>query len=70
MNCMHCQGKMKKGSAPFHVDRKGIHLSLDEVPAWICEQCGQAYFEEHEVEAIRRMITAIEKQTADFAKSA
>ena len=70
MNCMHCQGKMKKGSAPFHVDRKGIHLSLDEVPAWICEQCGQAYFEEHEVEAIQRMITVIEKQTADFAKSA
>ena len=32
MKCMHCRGKMKKGQAPFHIDRKGYHLSLEAVP--------------------------------------
>ena len=31
MACIHCEGRMKKAAAPFHVDRKGYHLSLDAV---------------------------------------
>ena len=23
MNCIYCQGQMKRGGAPFHIDRKG-----------------------------------------------
>jgi YgiT-type zinc finger domain-containing protein len=33
---MHCKGKMIKGVAPFHIDRKGYHLTVDTVPAWVC----------------------------------
>ena len=40
----------------FHVDRKGYHLMFDTVPAWVCEQCGEAYFEEREVTAIQSAI--------------
>ena len=29
MKCLHCQGEMKKGETPFHIDRKGCHLTLD-----------------------------------------
>ena len=50
MKCMYCQGEMKKSTVPFHIDRKGIHLSLDDVPAWVCRQCGEPYFEESEVD--------------------
>ncbi|MFH0926386.1 MAG: YgiT-type zinc finger protein, partial [bacterium] len=49
MKCIHCQGIMKKGTAPVHIDRKGCHLTLDNVPAWICSQCGEALFEENAV---------------------
>jgi len=38
MKCIHCRGKMKRGTTPLHVDRKGCHLTLDAVPAWVCEQ--------------------------------
>ena len=41
MKCIHCEGQMKKDVAPFHIDRKGYHLSLDAVPAWVCGQCGE-----------------------------
>ncbi|MBA4369757.1 MAG: hypothetical protein C0403_19190 [Desulfobacterium sp.] len=63
MKCMHCQGKMKKGTAPFHIDRKSYHLILDEVPAWICQQCGEAYFDEPEVDSIQEIIQTVETQT-------
>jgi len=67
MKCVHCQGEMKKGTTPFHVDRKGCHLILDEVPAWICEQCGETFFEEREVDTIQDLIVSIEKQAQRLA---
>jgi YgiT-type zinc finger domain-containing protein len=59
---MHCQGKMIRASAPFHIDRKGYHLVLDEIPAWVCNQCGEAYFGEAEVDSIQSVIRAMEEQ--------
>ncbi|MFH0793709.1 MAG: YgiT-type zinc finger protein [bacterium] len=70
MKCLHCQGKMKKGIAPFHVDRNGYHLLLDTVPGWVCEQCGEAYFEESEVESIQNAIRGLDAQAAKLVGSA
>jgi len=69
MKCIHCQGKMKRATAPLHVDRSGCHLTLDSVPAWVCEQCGEAYFEEKEVEAIQALIKSVESKTLSLAKT-
>ena len=63
MKCIHCQGIMKKGTAPLHVDRKGCHLTLDNVPAWICSQCGEAYFEESAVNAVQELIKLIDQKS-------
>ena len=67
MKCIQCKGKMQKGSAPFHVDRKGYHLLLDAVPAWVCAQCGEVYFEEAAVEAIQEAIRSLDKRTDKLA---
>ena len=62
MKCIHCQGEMKKGTTPVHVDRKGCHVLLDRVAAWVCEQCGEPYFEEQEVNAIQDLIRSVEQK--------
>ncbi len=67
MKCLHCQGEMKRGVTPFHIDRKGCHLTLDNVPAWVCSQCGEPYFEEKEVAAIQDLIQSVEQKTQAFA---
>ena len=54
---------MKKGVAPLHIDRKGCHLTLNNVPAWVCEQCGEVYFEEKEVDYIQDLVRSIEDKT-------
>jgi YgiT-type zinc finger domain-containing protein len=66
MKCTHCQGKMKRTHAPFHIDRKGYHLSLEAVPAWVCGQCGEPYFEEREVRTIQRLLLQLDKQAANL----
>lgn len=70
MKCIYCQGKMKKGTTPFHVDRKGCHVTLDDVPAWVCEQCGESYFEEKEVDTIEELVQAVEQKMNQLAKAA
>ncbi|MFW5803370.1 MAG: type II toxin-antitoxin system MqsA family antitoxin [Verrucomicrobiota bacterium] len=70
MKCIHCQGEMKRGTTPFHIDRKGCHLLLDAVPAWICTQCGEPYFEEKEVDAIQDIVDSVEERAEALALSA
>lgn len=67
MKCIHCQGQMERTYAPFHIDRKGYHLSLDAVPAWVCGQCGEPHFEEREVETIQRLLLQLDKQATNLA---
>jgi YgiT-type zinc finger domain-containing protein len=55
---------MERGAAPFHINRRGYHLSLESVPAWICGQCGEAYFEEAEVKHIQSVIQAVDQGMA------
>jgi YgiT-type zinc finger domain-containing protein len=61
---------MKRGSAPFHIDRKGCHLMLDNLPAWVCGQCGEVYFEEKEVDTVQDLIELIDQKTEELAMTA
>jgi len=70
MKCLHCKGEMVRQTAPFHIDRKGVHLSLDAVPAWVCKQCGEPYFEGTEVNSIQAILRAIDEEAEKLAKSA
>lgn len=70
MKCLHCQGEMKRSAAPFHVDGNGYHLLLDNVPAWVCSQCGEAYFADTEVDSMQDAIRALDVQATKLAASA
>lgn len=70
MKCVYCQGKLKRGTAPYHIDRHGYHLVMDAVPAWVCTQCGEVYFEDGEVNSIQKVIRSLDLQTSKLAKSA
>ncbi len=67
MKCIYCQGEMERGTAPFQVDRKGYHLTIEAVPAWVCSQCGEPYFEVQEVESIQDVIREVDQRTEKLA---
>lgn len=70
MKCMYCQGEMVRGTAPYHFDRDNVHIILDKVPAWVCLQCGEVYFEEDDVDSIQEFINAVNKQAHKLNRSA
>ena len=53
---------MERGTAPFSVDRNGYHVHWDALPAWVCTQCGEAYFEAGEVERVERALAALDAE--------
>ena len=67
---MHCKGEMEKKTAPFHVNREKYQLTLDKIPAWVCTQCGEAYFEERQVEEIQKVIDTLDKKTQKLVSAA
>ncbi len=59
MKCMYCQGELVQKRTSYTVNRKGYHLILD-VPAWVCEQCGEPLFDEDTVDAIQDILYSVE----------
>ena len=56
MKCLQCQGELQRSKATYTVNRKGYHIILDNVPAWVCSQCGEPLFDEKQVNAIQQII--------------
>jgi len=68
MKCLHCKGPMERKSAPFSVDRNGYHITWDAVPAWVCKQCGEPYFEAEEINHIQRALQKMDGEVNGLSK--
>jgi len=62
VECIHCKGEMKRAKAPLAIHRKGYHVLWDALPAWVCTQCGEPYFEAKEVDSVQRALSALERE--------
>jgi hypothetical protein len=67
MECLHCKGRMGRGTAPLSVDRRGYHVHWDAIPAWVCTQWGEPYLETREVEGIQRALEALDRASEQLA---
>lgn len=63
MECLYCKGEMNKNKTTYSVNRKGYHLLIEDVPAFVCPQCGEPYFGEEEVDAIQHLIQDMDERT-------
>jgi YgiT-type zinc finger domain-containing protein len=68
MKCLYCKGELKVTQDVFHADRKGIHLTIDRLKVYKCENCGEILVASPEVDLIQKTLIeleeAIEKQVA------
>lgn len=60
MQCLHCQGTLVRQKISYTVNRKGYHLIIDDVPAWVCQQCGEPMFDEATVDLIQEMLGEVD----------
>jgi YgiT-type zinc finger domain-containing protein len=58
MNCVICKtGRVKPGTTTFTVERDGRTYVLRDVPAAVCQQCGEPYFD---AEVTRHILAQVE----------
>ena len=70
MECYYCKGDMKPGKVSHFVKRQGYQLIIDEIPAFVCEQCGEHLFGNHSVDLIQEMTQELDlkiKQSHEIA---
>jgi YgiT-type zinc finger domain-containing protein len=61
MECLHCRGNLRPSRATYTANRRGYQLLLDNIPGWMCQQCGEPVFEEKVVEAIQHMLMTLDE---------
>ncbi|MHB2153639.1 YgiT-type zinc finger protein [Calditrichota bacterium GD2] len=61
MKCMYCNGELIKTKDVFHVDRKNIHLTIDDIEVYKCEVCNEVMLDAKEVEKIQEALVKLEE---------
>jgi YgiT-type zinc finger domain-containing protein len=67
MECLYCKGSLVRKTVSYTASRKGYHLIIDDVPAWVCEQCGELLFVETTVDAIQRALQGVDEHLGKAA---
>lgn len=66
MQCVQCHGQLTVGRTNYTVNRNGYHLIIDDVPAFVCEQCGEPLFAEEAVRLVQQMVRALDARRAEL----
>ena len=70
MDCLHCGGELKRGLASFTDHRNGYTVVLQEVPAWVCDQCGEPLFDSEAVQGIQNLLRGMDENVAKIRRAA
>ncbi len=55
--CSFCEGHLHRKKTDFLVKVAGKIISINNVPAYICDNCGEAYYEPQESRNIDKIMT-------------
>lgn len=66
MECIQCRGEPTVGTASYTVNRRGYHLIIDDVPAFICTQCQESLFTEEAVHLVQQMVRALDARREEL----
>jgi len=58
--CIHCKGTLVQEKVSYTANRRGYHRILDDVSAWVRQQCGEPLFEEETVDAIQEVLRGVD----------
>lgn len=55
-SCEICKAPMVEERQDYVVDLDGQELTVEDVPLWVCEQCGYTHVEDEIVAAVEDML--------------
>ena len=61
MNCFYCKGRTAETTTKFIVDLGNCVVIVKNVPARVCQQCGEASFSDDVAKRLERIVDAVKK---------
>jgi YgiT-type zinc finger domain-containing protein len=57
--CSECKGKVKRKTISQEFEKEGIKVRLSGFKAWVCQHCGEIYFEPGGAEKIVQAVNSL-----------
>ncbi len=67
MECVYCKGTLVRKRVSYTATRKSYHMIIDDVPAWVCSQCGEPLFDERAVDVVQGILGEIDNRVTALA---
>ncbi len=61
MNCFMCKGDLIDKKVNYMVDLENTIIIIKNVPAKVCKQCGEQYFDNDTTEKLDKMVNKLKK---------
>lgn len=61
MDCFVCKGKLEEKKVNYIADLEDTIIIIKGVPAKVCTQCGEQYFDDVTTENIERIVNQLKK---------
>ncbi len=67
--CPECKGIVKPGQTELTYELENINITVKNVPANVCEECGQSFIAGHVAEEMNRLVNRVTEDINSFAKT-
>lgn len=61
MNCFKCKGNLEEKNVNYMVDLEETIIIIKGVPAKVCTQCGEQYFDDETAKNIEKIIDQLKE---------
>jgi len=61
MKCFMCKGELIEKRVKYMVDLEGTVIIIKDVPAKVCVQCGEQYFDDETSKNIEKIVNKLKK---------
>lgn len=65
MNCFMCKGNLIEKKVNYVVDLDDTIIIIKGVPAKVCEQCGEQYYNDDTAENIEKIVNKLKQLAAE-----
>lgn len=66
MNCFMCKGDLEEKKVNYVVDLEETIIIIKDVPARVCTQCGEQYFDDETAENIERIVNQLKQLATEI----
>jgi YgiT-type zinc finger domain-containing protein len=57
--CSECKGRVRRKRIAQEFEKEGVKVKVSGIKAWVCEQCGEIYFEPGGADRVAQAVNSL-----------